>query len=265
MYLWASSYEYQRIVWSTPPPRTPKYYKLLSWELLGGRWWWVRKVSSQSRVPRSVPWFRSKAKHHSSQDLWTNLDFSFLVRADRFYSYSGTRVLHRQNQACKRTIILVPNSPFQRRRSEEKTDRVICCCKQSPRWNQIPCPVQRLPFPACDVEETAITRHLQNPSTWFCLEWQSPEDNVHVPHQSVGNAMQLMQFPAPAHLRGLIDLLLSALKTQKSIISVSMCLLIRLPASAPCVYLIVPVYTHTDAPVNMHTCMHIYRHAHMAY
>lgn len=65
------------------------------------------------------------------------------------------------------------------------------------------------------------------------------------------------------HLQGLIDLLLGALKTQKSIISVSMCLLIRLPASAPCVYLIVPAYAHTH--VNMHTRMHTYRHAQTGY
>lgn len=52
MYLWASSYEYQRTVWSTPPPRTPKDYRLLLWECwVGGGGGGSEKCTAKAEWP----------------------------------------------------------------------------------------------------------------------------------------------------------------------------------------------------------------------
>lgn len=224
-------------------------------------------VGQRNGVPRSKPETKSKAKHYSSKQRFQNKPFfffSFLVGSVRFYSCSGIRVVRRWNQACKRSVVLDPNSPF-RQRTEEKTDEVVCWGKQSPRCNQILCSVWRLPlFCLWCGRNVAIIKHLQKLLHLFLLKLTEPRGQCACSplvcrEHDVADAIPSSSTPARSHW--------SAARCSENSEINYQCEHVLIDQITCFFSLFAPNCTsvHLHTQINMHTCVHIYRHRQMGY
>lgn len=171
---------------------------------------------------------------------------------------------HRWNQACQRTRRLDPNSPFHRKRTEEKTEGGICWAKQSPKWNHLPVLFRGCPFLPVTWKKH---NHYQAPAKALRLVLLKVTEpggrcvcsSLVCRERDVADAIPGSSTPARSHW--------SAAQCSENSEIYYQCEHVLIDQITCFCSLCVPNCTRVRAHthVNMHTCMRIYRRTHTGY